>query len=128
MFGMFRVIEGPDKGRTFTVVDQQTITIGHGGDSFTQLKDGKVAPIHCRAECRDGAVILTAANPQMETFVNGNPITEQKLEKGDEIQLGSTRMVFEPTAMDEHSTLEAFALPANLDFLKKEPDKESDRG
>ena len=39
MFGILRVQSGLDRGRMFTVAEGETLVIGRGKDSGTQLRD-----------------------------------------------------------------------------------------
>ncbi|MDA1051293.1 MAG: FHA domain-containing protein [Planctomycetota bacterium] len=41
------VIAGPEAGRTFTLVDGQTLVVGRGEKSDTRINDPRISRIHC---------------------------------------------------------------------------------
>jgi pSer/pThr/pTyr-binding forkhead associated (FHA) protein len=82
------VISGPDRGRAFPLTDGQTLAIGRGQASGTQLRDARVSRIHCHVEVESGTVSLLHSGGSGGTLVNGKPIDRQELQPGDVIRIG----------------------------------------
>ncbi|MBP8809824.1 MAG: sigma 54-dependent Fis family transcriptional regulator [Kofleriaceae bacterium] len=89
------VIEGPDRGREFDITIRGG-GIGRGEDTAAQLTDPSVSRLHCSLEPRDGALWVVDAGSRNKTLVNGAPIAEHRLEPGDEITVGQTRLAYLP--------------------------------
>jgi pSer/pThr/pTyr-binding forkhead associated (FHA) protein len=89
------VIAGPDEGRRFKLAEDQTLLIGRGPNTQTQLKDQYVSRVHCVVQVAGDKVTLTDSGSSTGTRVNGQPVTEHELKAGDVIQLGSTQLVFQ---------------------------------
>src|SRR3954471_10035210 len=86
------VIEGPDAGREFEL-PMRGGKIGREEGCLVQLTDPTVSRVHGRIELRDGALALVV---EKRTLVNGAEVTVHRLESGDEILIGATRMAFLP--------------------------------
>lgn len=70
-------------------------TLGRHPDNTIQLLDRIVSKEHCHVDLHDGRWILKDLGSLNGTFVNGERVSERMLFHGDEISLGSTRMVFQ---------------------------------
>lgn len=104
MFAVLRVTAGPDQGYTLTVVEGQTLVIGRGQASGSQLRDPHVARVHCQIQMQGGKALLSDSGSASGTSVNGNKITQQELQPGDLIQIGHTQLSFKWSDADEQST------------------------
>ena len=51
------VIAGPEIGRTFPVDDGQTLTLGRGQASDTQINDPRMSRVHCRVRADGGRTV-----------------------------------------------------------------------
>jgi transcriptional regulator with GAF, ATPase, and Fis domain len=89
------VIDGPDLGREFDIPVRGG-GIGRGDDNAAQLSDPAVSRRHCSLEPRDGALCVVDEGSRNKTLVNGQPVTLHRLEAGDEIAIGQTRLAFLP--------------------------------
>ena len=98
------VIAGPDQGRSFALADGQTLVIGRGQASNTQLGDPHVSRVHCQMEVEGGKASLTHSGGSGGTFVNGKTIDRQQLEPGDVIRIGETELRFELEGTPEEPT------------------------
>ncbi len=87
------VIEGPDAGREFEL-PLRGGRIGRGDGCLIQLTDPTVSRDHGRIELRDGALSWIDDSGKTRTLINGKAVTEHRLEAGDEITLGATRMAY----------------------------------
>ena len=83
---------GPDAGRRFTLEDGQTLQIGRGQDSHTQLTDPHTSRKHCQVEVDGGNFFVADIGSAGGTFVNGQRITRQQLQPGDVIRIGNTEL------------------------------------
>ena len=89
------VIDGPDLGREFDIPIRGG-GIGRGDDNAAQLSDPAVSRRHCSLELRDGALCVVDEGSRNKTLVNGQRVTVHRLEAGDEIAIGQTRLAFLP--------------------------------
>ena len=86
------VLLGADEGKTFQI-DKPLMTIGRGEDRDIQLTDRSISRMHCEIEFQNGILLIRDAGSQNGIKVNGRPTQEQELHEGDQIDIGSTRLV-----------------------------------
>ena len=86
------VIEGPDAGREFEL-PMRGGKVGRDEDSLVHLSDPTVSRYHGMIELRDGALTFVAGK---RTLINGAEVNEHRLEAGDEVVIGATRLAFLP--------------------------------
>src|SRR5262249_35069647 len=105
------VVEGPDAGREFEL-PMRGGAVGRGDGSLVQLSDPTVSRQHGMIELRDGALCWIEDSGRARTLINGAPVTVRALEAGDEIVLGSTKLIYLPvdgvavTRASSHVTME----------------------
>src|SRR5262249_31548513 len=105
------VIEGPDAGREFEL-PLRGGGVGRGEGNLVQLSDPTVSRQHGAIELRDGALTWVDDSGKPRTMINGKPAAAHRLESGDEIVLGATKMAFLPvdgvavTKASSHVTIE----------------------
>ncbi|MFT3699142.1 MAG: sigma 54-interacting transcriptional regulator [Kofleriaceae bacterium] len=90
------VIEGPDAGREFEL-PLRGGGVGRGDGNLVQLTDPTVSRQHGLIELRDGALAWIDDSGKPRTLINGQPPSVHRLEAGDEIVLGGTKMAFVPS-------------------------------
>jgi DNA-binding NtrC family response regulator len=90
--GRLVVLEGPDAGREFEL-PMRGGKVGRQDDCLVQLSDPTVSRLHAQIELRDGALVFVA---DKRTLVNGSDATVHRLEPGDEIVLGATKLAYIP--------------------------------
>ena len=71
-------------------------SLGRHPRNTHQVLDRVVSKEHCHIELEGDGYILIDLGSLNGTFVNGKRVSEHRLEPGDEITIGSTRIVFEP--------------------------------
>ena len=78
-------------------------TLGRHPDNTIQILDRIVSKNHCHIEAdADGRFVLKDLGSLNGTFVNGERVAgERTLRTGDEITLGSTKLVFDPKDADQ---------------------------
>ncbi|TWU07493.1 FHA domain-containing serine/threonine-protein kinase [Stieleria varia] len=108
------VLSGPDSGRTFRLDDGQTLTIGRGQASNTQINDPRMSRVHCRVAVDGGKTILTDAGSTGGTHVGQTQITEHELRSGEVFRLGETEIRFVIDGIQDEATIagdQAFGRP-----------------
>lgn len=101
----FQIIAGPDNGRTFNIADGQTLVVGRGEKSDTQINDPRVSRVHCQVRIDGGHTLLTDKSTA-GTAVNGEPIDQSReLQLGDVIEIGNTKLRFQLESATEQTTL-----------------------
>ena len=84
------VIEGPDKGQTFSLAPATFVAIGRGRSAQIRLNDMQVSREHCRICASGDGMVLSDAGSMGGTFVHGKPVRQHLLRPGDMIRLGQT--------------------------------------
>lgn len=90
------VIQGPDKGRTFELPDNEPQMIGRSSESLP-LSDGTVSRRHAELTPDKGDWYLRDLGSQNATLVNGirvEPNQRIKLKPGDQVRAGMTLFSF----------------------------------
>src|SRR5262245_6782959 len=72
-------------------------TLGRHPNNTHQVLDRIVSKEHCHIDLVEGRYVLRDLGSLNGTFVNGQRVGEKPLNTGDEIMLGSTRVIFEGT-------------------------------
>lgn len=99
------VIAGPEAGRTFSIEDGESLTIGRGQASDTQISDPRMSRVHCQIQVEGGKAGLADKGSSSGSFVNGQQLMEKDLTPGDVIQLGDSKIRFSIDGDQEESTL-----------------------
>lgn len=86
------VVEGPDRGRQFSISSGQELTIGRGLQSQTQLNDPSVSRLHCLISFAGCRATLKDCGSGSGTLLNDNSVTEAAISPGDRITLGDTQL------------------------------------
>src|SRR6478672_3001498 len=89
------VIEGPDAGREFEL-PLRGGGVGRGEGNLVQLTDPMVSRNHGLIELRDGAMCWVDDSGKPRTRINGDAVTTRRLEAGDMIALGGTKLAYLP--------------------------------
>ena len=70
-------------------------TLGRHPNNTVQVLDRIVSKEHCHIDLVDGRYMLRDLGSLNGSYVNGERISERVLSAGDEIMLGSTRIIFD---------------------------------
>ena len=93
-----KVIKGTDKNRTFEINPGDSLLVGRGDASDTQIKDPAMSRAHFRIACQDGEILIEDQNSASGTILNGSPVTSAKVKAGDTIRAGDTFLgIVQPT-------------------------------
>ena len=83
----------PDGRRV--AVGSDAVVIGRLPECAVVLPDSNVSRRHAELQRKGDGVFVTDLGSTNGTRVNGSPVREQLLASGDEISVGSTRLIFE---------------------------------
>lgn len=87
-----RVEAGPDRGRTFAV-GAAGARIGRSSSNDIVLTDPSLSRFHCRVLFKpDGSFWINDLGSTNDTRVNGKPVRDLQLRRGDVIEIGETRI------------------------------------
>ncbi len=93
MSGLLRVVQGPDLGKEYPLVDGE-MSAGRDPEHAICLTDRSASRTHFLLQVAAGRVKLVDMRSRNRTRVNGEPVAEHLLRVGDEISVGRTRLVF----------------------------------
>jgi len=85
--------EGPDSGKVYEVA--QAAILGRLDTNDIPVHDGKASREHAKIYKQGEQYAIVDLNSSNGTFVNGEKITKRILKNGDEISIGTVRLVFE---------------------------------
>ncbi|MBT3198664.1 MAG: GAF domain-containing protein [Phycisphaerales bacterium] len=93
-----RVIQGPDKGRTFELRAGDNV-VGRENDATIVLNDQTASRAHSCISVDNGQSLLSDVGSANGTFLNGVRIGQPTgLKRGDQVRCGSTLLVFQGDA------------------------------
>lgn len=91
--GALVVRRGPNAGSRF-VLDAEVTTIGRHPDSSIFLDDVTVSRRHAEVRHQDHRHVLRDAGSLNGTYVNRTRVDEVTLDSGDEVQIGTFKLVY----------------------------------
>lgn len=87
----FRILEGPDAGKTLSLDAGGEIVLGRSAHATCRLADGQVSRRHCRFAFGPKGLCVEDLGSSNGTFVNGTRIEgPEPVREGDVVQLGDT--------------------------------------
>lgn len=93
------VIRGNDQGARFEL-DEKVVSVGRDSSNLVQLHDTEVSRRHAELRKVGDGVMLADLGSSNGTFVNGRRAQQQELRSGDQLQLGSTLLLFTAASTD----------------------------
>lgn len=87
------VIRGNDQGRRFEL-EAPTLGLGRDASNRLQIHDTEVSRQHAELRRIDNVYTLTDLGSSNGTYVNGHRIQQHRLASGDQVQVGSTLMLY----------------------------------
>lgn len=112
-FGKLVQIRDGDPALEFEL-NKSRITIGRGMTSDITLMDGRVSREHARIDCGPQGCQLIDLGSSNGTRVNGHLVEQHMLARGDTINLGSSTLRFEMSALSEAP--QATVIDSMVDF------------
>jgi signal transduction histidine kinase/pSer/pThr/pTyr-binding forkhead associated (FHA) protein len=98
------VIRGIDQGSRFEL-NESTIRLGRDPSSTIPLHDTEVSRHHAEIRWVDGEYTISDLNSSNGTFINGQRIHSHQLASGDQLQVGSTLMLYTGPAEESQENL-----------------------
>ncbi|MBM4034158.1 MAG: HD domain-containing protein [Planctomycetes bacterium] len=93
MSAVLRVVNGPRAGEQVKVRSGEVLSVGRSGESDLQLLGLGVSRFHCVLEEHGGELVIADLNSSNGTFVNGQRVKRQPVRQGDEIEVGTIKLV-----------------------------------
>ena len=87
------VIYGRDQGNRFEL-DEPLVTIGRVSNNTIQLHDTEISRTHAELCRQEEGYVLRDLDSSNGTFVNSSRVVEHKLSSGDQLQLGSSVLLY----------------------------------
>ena len=111
------ILSGPEQGREFSLEGVESLIIGRGESSDTQIRDPRISRIHCQIHNQGDKVLLADAGSAAGTIINGQQIVRHQLESGTEFCIGDTVLRYETDNILQQKTVvgqpSPIANPAN---------------
>ena len=104
---------------------KRVVTIGRDSSNVLQLNDGEVSRRHAEVRRLDGADVVVDLGSSNGIFVNGKRVTEQRLENGDQIQIGKTLFLY--TRSSENWSQRRESSAPSVDFQSADDHDKSER-
>ncbi|MCL2623165.1 MAG: ATP-binding protein [Planctomycetaceae bacterium] len=91
------VIQGAGQGIRHELLNR-VVTIGRDSSNVLQLNDSEVSRRHAEVRHLDDVDMIADSGSSNGVFVNGRRVTKQRLENGDQIQIGKTLFLYTKTS------------------------------
>lgn len=91
--GLLMVKRGPGAGSRFNL-DSGLVSIGRHPESHIFLDDVTVSRRHAEIEVREGVYVVRDGGSLNGTYLNRERIEEAEMHNGDELQVGTFKLVF----------------------------------
>jgi len=125
-------IQYAGESRSFEIPETRGFYIGRAGSSLSmRINHPSISRIHAKIERKDGEWTITDLGSRNGTVVNGEKVTVETLESGDEIRLGKLKAIFQadvsettqaaPRVRREVTTAETRRAPAAPTPVEAEP-------
>jgi sigma-B regulation protein RsbU (phosphoserine phosphatase) len=116
---MPRLFVYPKKGEFFQyTLKEEKISLGRSGDNDIPIQDPFSSGHHALIYPKDSRYMIRDNNSKNGTFLNGKRIhRETELNKGDEILIGSTRIVFDKELSTNVEMTDAGPSTANINTI-----------
>ncbi len=116
---MPRLFVYPKKGEFFQyTLKNEKISLGRSGDNDIPIQDPFSSGLHAFIYPKDSRYMIRDNNSKNGTFLNGKRIQrESELNKGDEILIGSTRIVFDKELSTNVEMTDAGPSSANINTI-----------
>ncbi len=116
---MPRLFVYPKKGEFFQyTLKNEKISLGRSGDNDIPIQDPFSSGLHAFIYPKDSRYMIRDNNSKNGTFLNGKRVQrESELNKGDEILIGSTRIVFDKELSTNVEMTDAGPSSANINTI-----------
>ena len=97
------VIRGVDQGTRFEL-DQPVVGIGRDSSNVVKLHDTEISRRHAEIIRADDSYTVVDLESSNGTFVNGQRISQHRLDSGDHLQIGKTLILFTCPSDESHGS------------------------
>lgn len=87
------IIQGPEQGQRFDLLDD-VVSIGRGARNGIRILDTEISRQHAEIFRAEDGWRIRDLGSSNGTWVNGQPISEMRLQSGQQIQIGRTILLF----------------------------------
>jgi len=91
--GILSFVDGPLKG-TDVLLDKKELKIGRSKDNDIQINQDSISRYHAKISVSEGVYFITDLGSKNGIFVNGKRVSEQYLDNGSKIKIGTTVSIF----------------------------------
>ena len=88
------VVEGPNRGASYTLAPASTGRIGRDPSCEVHLPDERASRVHAEVRPAGEGLLLVDLESANGTWLNGVRVTRSPLQPGDEVRLGDTTLLF----------------------------------
>ena len=110
-------VQGSLAGQRFAL-GGEPITFGRSDENDVVIPGDSASRVHAELRLEDGAFVLEDRGSRNGTWVNGQRVTVQRLEAGDQIAIGDEVFAFEASGVDDGRTILAPARSAAAQALR----------
>ncbi len=123
MKAILRVVSGPDQGREFSLAEGEHVC-GRDPSNTICLSDRTASRAHFKLQVLGDRVILVDLGSRNTTLVNGDPVREWRLRRGDRVGVGATELEVDfpgapPAAVEAPRTTVECTLSGKADLLDR---------
>ena len=112
VYGMLKVVAGPDRGRELEFGSDQKIVIGRDPRSDLQLADTEISRLHCEINREEDGFWITDLNSRNGTKVDGRRIDKARLGEGGNIEIGVTSIQLDTVVKRPEAPTDRFHVPS----------------
>lgn len=96
-------LHGSETPAFYAIQPNQPLTIGRAQSVNCPISDTKISSNHCQLILNDKGIELIDLKSKNGTYVNGLKISRMNIYIGDEIRVGDTRIILDPSKMDQEA-------------------------
>jgi pSer/pThr/pTyr-binding forkhead associated (FHA) protein len=95
------ILSKPDGLSQEFILNKDLVTLGRATTNDIVLAGGRVSRNHAQVQCTDEGLILTDLNSANGVWLNGQRISEAKIQPGDRINISDSLLEYLPPAPDD---------------------------
>src|ERR671922_3097657 len=96
------ILSKPDEPSQEFLLNKPLVTLGRATTNDIVLPQGRVSRNHAKVQCTEDGIILTDLNSANGVWVNGQKITETKIQPGDTINISDCVLHYLAPAPEAH--------------------------
>ena len=96
------ILSKPDEPSQEFILNKPLVTLGRATTNDIVLAQGRVSRNHAQVQCTEDGIILTDLNSANGVWLNGQRISEAKIQPGDTIEISGSVLQYLAPAPDTH--------------------------